>query len=161
MSEKEIILTPEGLKKLEEKLEYYKTHHRREVAERIRQAKEFGEIGENSEYEDAKSEQAFIEGEIMNLENMIRHARVIDKREIHTDVVSLGSTVRLKNTKSREEVEYTIVGTAETDPSNGKISNESPVGATLFNKKKGTNVQIKVPSGTVEYKILKIMKTHH
>ncbi|MCL5774333.1 MAG: transcription elongation factor GreA, partial [Firmicutes bacterium] len=94
MSEKEIILTPEGLKKLEEKLEYYKTHHRKEVAERIRQAKEFGEIGENSEYEDAKSEQSFIEGEIMNLENMIRHARVIDKKEIHTDVVSLGSTVR-------------------------------------------------------------------
>ncbi|MBI2252860.1 MAG: transcription elongation factor GreA [Armatimonadetes bacterium] len=158
MQEKEIILTPDGLKKLEEKLHHYKSHQRKEVAERIRQAKEFGEIGENSEYEDAKAEQSFVEGEIANLDNLIRHARVIDEKEVHTDIVSLGSTVSIENIKNNEKLEFTIVGTAESDPSQKKISNESPMGMALINRKKNQIVDVKTPAGKSQYKILKISK---
>lgn len=158
MPEKEIILTPEGLKKLEEKLDLYKTTHRREVAERIRQAKEFGDITENSEYEDAKMEQAFVEGEILNLETMIRNAKILDEKEIHTDLVSVGSTVKLKNTDTNKDETYTIVGTAECDPNENKISNESPVGKGVIGKHKGDKVTIKVPKGSVNYKIVSIQK---
>ncbi len=158
MAEKEIVLTPQGLKALERKLDYYKTHHRREVAERIRQAKEFGEIGENSEYEDAKSEQAFIEGEIANLENIIRHARILDSKEIDTDLVSLGATIKIRNMESKANVEYTIVGSTEADPANGRISNESPVGSALLGRTKGDVVEIPTPGGVVKYKIVQIKK---
>ncbi len=156
MANKEIILTRDAFKRYQQKLDYYKTHHRKEVAARIKQAKEFGEIGENSEYEDAKSEQAFIEGEILDLENTLRYAKVLDEKEIPKDRVSLGSTVLLKNLQTNKEVEYTIVGTLESDPSTGYISNESPVGLALKDAQKDDIVEIKVPKTVVEYQILKI-----
>jgi len=121
--DKEIILTAEGKKKLEKKLDEYKLV-RKDVAERIRNAKDFGEISENPEFENAKSEQSFIEGEIANLENLLKNAKIIEDKEIHTDIVSLGSTVRLKNTHTNEEAEYILVGTAESDANHNKISNE-------------------------------------
>ncbi len=157
MSEKEFVLTKDGAKKLEAKLDHLKIRRRKEVAERIRQAKEFGEIGENSEYEDAKSEQAFVEGEIMNIENILRHAKIIDETEIHTDVVSVGTIVELKDVESGDKVEYRIVGTEESDPSHGYISDESPVGAALMGSKKNQTVEIKVPDGVVSYKVLRIL----
>jgi transcription elongation factor GreA len=160
MSENEIIMTAEGLKKLEERLEHFKNYRRLEVAERIREAKEFGEIGENSEYEDAKTEQAFVEGEIGTLENMIRNARIVGSEEITTDVVSIGSRVKVKNVDTNEESEFLIIGSTESDPASGKISNKSPVGATLFGKKKGSTVEVHVPAGTIRYKIMKILKSH-
>ncbi len=148
------------MKKLEERLEHFKNYRRLEVAERIREAKEFGEIGENSEYEDAKTEQAFVEGEIGTLENMIRNARIVGSEEITTDVVSIGSRVKVKNVDTNEESEFLIIGSTESDPANGKISNKSPVGATLFGKKKGSTVEVHVPAGTIRYKIIKILKSH-
>ncbi|MBI2267716.1 MAG: transcription elongation factor GreA [Armatimonadetes bacterium] len=157
-TEKETILTPEGLKQLEEKLEQYKAVYRREVAERIRQAKEFGDISENSEYEDAKLEQAFVEGQILSLEKMIRNAKILDEASIHTDVVSVGTTVKVKDQESGEVCEYTIVGSAECDPKRGRISNESPVGAGLLGQNKGKIATIKTPGGTVKYKIMEIKR---
>lgn len=158
MGEKEVILTPEGLKKLEQELEQLKSVKRREVAERIKQAIEFGDISENSEYEDAKNEQAFIEGRILTLEKMLRNARLIDEGEIHTDVVSIGSTVLIKDMEVGDEINYTIVGSAEADPSANKISNESPVGKAILGKKKGSVVEVSVPAGKLKYKIVKIKK---
>jgi transcription elongation factor GreA len=159
--EKEIILTREAFAKYQQKLDYYKTHHRKEVAERIKQAKEFGEIGENSEYEDAKSEQAFIEGEIMNLENILRYAKVLDEKEIPKDVVSLGSTVVVKNMKSGSESEYTIVGTMESDPTRGFISNESPVGSALLGAKNNDVLEVKVPREIMKLQVVKIYQKQH
>lgn len=153
---KEIILTREAYAKYQKKLDYYKTHHRKVVAERIKQAKDFGEIGENSEYEDAKSEQAFIEGEILNLENIIRYAKVLDEREIPKDRVSLGSTVLLKDLINGTEVEYTIVGALETDPARGYISNESPVGQALLGAEKGDRVDVEVPIGKQSFEVERI-----
>jgi transcription elongation factor GreA len=127
MKEKEVILTLGGLKKREEELERLKSVKRREVAERIRQAIAFGDISENSEYEDAKNEQAFIEGQIAELEKMLRNAKVIDDENLSTEVVSIGSVVVLKDLEFGDEFEYTIVGSAEADPGENKISNESPV----------------------------------
>jgi transcription elongation factor GreA len=155
---REQILTQDGFKKLQAKLDNLKTHQRREVADRIRQAKEFGEIGENSEYEDAKAEQAFIENEILNLENTLRHAKVLDESDIHTDIVSVGSVVALKELDSGVEVEYQLVGTSEADPAIGQISDESPVGAALKDQKKNTVVEVRVPDGIVKYKILRITR---
>ncbi|MCL5036044.1 MAG: transcription elongation factor GreA [Chloroflexi bacterium] len=159
MEEKIVDLTPDGYKKLEDRLDYLKTHQRREVADRIRQAKEFGEIGENSEYEDAKSEQAFIEGEIMRLESILRNARILDIREIRTSIVGIGSRVRIYSSKTKEETEYEIVGSNESDPIEGKISNLSPVGKALCGHKKGEEVTVVTPNGKVNYKIIKIMKS--
>lgn len=155
MTDKEVILTLEGLKKLEDELELYKTQKRREVAERIKQAIEFGDISENSEYEDAKNEQAFIEGRIITLEKMLRNARVIDDSD-ETDSVTLGSTVLLKDIDMGEVEEYTIVGSAEADPAINKISNESPVGKAVLGKEKGTTVEVNVPAGLLKYMILDI-----
>jgi len=155
MAEKEVILTLEGLKKLEEELELYKTQKRREVAERIKQAIEFGDISENSEYEDAKNEQAFIEGRIITLEKMLRNARVIDDSE-GTDSVTLGSTVMLKDMDHGDEEEYTIVGSAEADPRTNRISNESPVGKAVLGKTKGATVEVTVPAGVLHYMIMDI-----
>ncbi len=158
MLEKEVILSLEGLKKLEDELEQLKTVKRREVAERIKQAIEFGDISENSEYEDAKNAQAFIEGRILTLEKMLRNAKVIDDMEIHTDVVSVGSTVLLKDLEFEDEVEYTIVGSAEADPLNNKISNESPVGKAILGQRNGSTVEVSVPAGILKYQILNIRK---
>lgn len=155
MPEKEVILTLEGLKKLEDELETFKTTKRREVAERIKQAIEFGDISENSEYEDAKNEQAFIEGRIITLEKMLRNARVIDDNE-GTDIVALGSKVFLKDVDYGDEEEYTIVGSAEADPGTNKISNESPVGKAVLGQPKGAVVEVNVPAGVLHYEILDI-----
>ncbi|GGG07747.1 transcription elongation factor GreA [Paenibacillus albidus] len=156
MSDKEVILTPDGLKRLEEELEILKSVKRREVAERIKVAIGYGDISENSEYEDAKNEQAFIEGRVITLEKMLRNARIINSDEIVTDVVSIGVTVSVEDMEYGDIMEYTIVGTAESDPLNNKISNESPVGKAIIGKKKGTIVDVSVPAGVIQYKILDI-----
>ncbi len=158
MSEKEVILTQDGLRKLEEELEHLKSVKRREVAERIKVAIGYGDISENSEYEDAKNEQAFIEGRVITLEKMLRNARIINSDEIETDVVSIGSIVTLKDLELGETIEYSIVGTAESDPSQNKISNESPVGKAILGKKSGSVVDVSVPAGIIQYQIMDIKK---
>ena len=158
MKEKEVLLTVEGLKKLEEELERYKSVKRRDVAERIKQAIEFGDISENSEYEDAKNEQAWIEGRILTLEKMLRNAKIIDDENIGTDEVTLGSTVLLKDLEYDEDVRYTLVGSMEADPGDNKISNESPVGRAILGKSKGSIVEVKVPAGALKYQIMDIFK---
>lgn len=152
-NDKEVILTLDGLAKLEKELEHLKTVRRREVAERIKQAIEFGDISENSEYEDAKNEQGFIEGRILVIENKLRNARVIDESEVNTDVVSVGSKVLITDLECNEQLEYTIVGSAEADPTQFKISNESPVGKALMGQKIGTTVEVNVPVGIRRYRI--------
>ena len=157
MDEKETILTPEGLRKLEEELEFLKTVKRKDVAERIKQSKEFGDLMENSEYEDAKNEQAFIEGRILTLEGMLRNAKVINDHEVRSDVVTVGSTVRLAD-EAGEELTYTIVGSPEADPRRDRISNESPVGRALLGKRRGETVTVKAPAGTIRYTIRAIKR---
>lgn len=146
------------MKKLEAELEYLKTVKRREVALKIKQAISFGDISENSEYEEAKNEQAFIEGRIATLEKMLRNAKIIDDMDIGTDVVSIGSRVRVQDMELGDEFVYTIVGSAEADPANYKISNESPVGKALLGKTVNSIVEIDVPAGVIRYKILEITK---
>ncbi len=158
MSDKEVILTIEGLKKLEVELEQLKSVSRREVALRIKQAIEFGDISENSEYEDAKNEQAFIEGRILMLEKMLRNAKIIDDENLGTEMVSIGSTVLLRDIEFDEEFQCTIVGSAEADPGENKISNESPVGKSILGKTKGETVEVIVPAGTLKYQIVDIIK---
>ena len=158
MAEKEVLLTPDGLQKLEDELEHLKGVKRREVAERIKLAISYGDISENSEYEDAKNEQAFVEGRILTLDKMLRNARIIQEDEVQTDLVSIGSTVKLKDVEFDEEVEYTIVGSAEADPANNKISNESPVGRSLIGKGAGSVVDVVVPAGTIQFQILSIKR---
>lgn len=158
MLEKEVFLTKEGLKKLEDELEFLKSVKRREVAERIKQAIEFGDITENSEYEDAKNEQAFIEGRIMSLEKTLRNARLIEDNEINTDRVSVGSKVVLMEVKSGREVEYHIVASAESNPKERKISDESPVGRAVIGRAIGEEVEVDAPAGKARYVILRIEK---
>ena len=145
--DKEVILTADGLNKLEKELEYLKTVRRREVAERIKQAIEFGDITDNSEYEDAKNEQGFVEGRILTIEKMLRNARVLQDSDVQTDQVGLGSRVFLKDLESGEELEYTIVDSAEADPAADKISYESPVGRALLGKKAGEEVEMRFLPG--------------
>ncbi|HHT47889.1 MAG TPA: transcription elongation factor GreA [Firmicutes bacterium] len=158
MAEKEVLLTLEGLNKLEKELEYLKTVRRREVAERIKQALEFGDITENSEYDDAKNEQGFIEGRILALEKILRNARVIDEQGVNLEEVGLGSKVSLLDLDTGEELDYTIVGSTEADPSQFKISNESPVGKALLGRKAGEEVAVNVPVGTLHYRVTAINK---
>jgi transcription elongation factor GreA len=153
LNDKEIVLTKEGLQRLEEELDDLKTVHRREVNERIRQAKEFGDISENAEYEDAKQEQAFVEGRILKLEGMIRNARIIEASDYAADEVHLGSSVKVKDLKTGALHEFTIVGSAESDPPNHRLSNESPVGRALIGRKKGDTVDVTTPRGVVQFKI--------
>ncbi|HLW60093.1 MAG TPA: transcription elongation factor GreA [bacterium] len=157
MGEKETILTPEGLRKLEEELEVLKTVKRKEVAERIKQSKEFGDLMENSEYEDAKNEQAFIEGRILTLEGMLRNAKVIHNHEVRSDLVTVGSTVQVTD-EGGEELTYTIVGSPEADPLHDRISNESPVGRALLGRRRGEKVTVKAPAGTIRYTIKAIKR---
>ncbi|HAP93724.1 MAG TPA: transcription elongation factor GreA [Desulfotomaculum sp.] len=154
--EKEVLLTLAGLKKLEDELKVLKSLRRREVAQRIKQAIEFGDLTENSEYEDAKNEQAFIEGRILTLEKMLRNARIIDGESAATGEVGMGSTVVLRDLEHGDEFEYTIVGSVETDPVDKKISNESPVGKAILGKRKGNVVEINVPAGLVKYQIMDV-----
>lgn len=156
--EKEIFLTAEGLEKMESELEELKSVRRREVAERIKQALAFGDISENSEYDEAKNEQAQLEERILKLESMLRNAVVIDDEDISVESVSVGSKVTLKDIEFDEEVEYTIVGSAEADPYEGKISNESPVGSALIGGKVGETVEVQVPDGIIKYEILSISR---
>jgi len=158
MVDKEVVLTANGLKKIEDELEMLKTVRRKEVAERIKQAIAFGDISENSEYDEAKNEQAQMEERILKLEGMLKKARVIDEDDISIDVVSIGSTVTVLDVEFQEEVEYTIVGSAEADPYELKISNESPVGRTLLGKKVGDVVEVQIPDGATQYKILSIKR---
>ncbi len=153
---KEIILTPQGYKKLKEEIEHLSVEKRHEVAERIRTAREFGDIAENAEYDDAKNEQALLEHRIAILEERLRSAKVITKRDISTDVVSVGSHVRLRDVAAKKTFEYHIVGSAEADPSANRLSNESPVGKALIGKKKGETVEVAAPRGSRKFKILEI-----
>lgn len=152
---KETLLTAEGLKKLEEELAHYKSVRRIEVAQRIKTAIEYGDISENSEYDDAKNEQAFIEGHIIELENKIKTAKIIDEKT-RKNVVSVGSKVKLLDEEFNEELDYVIVGSSEADPFNNRISNESPVGSAILGKKKGATVEVNTPDGVATFKILAI-----
>jgi transcription elongation factor GreA len=154
---KEVILTPEGYKKLKAEIELLSTERRREVADRIRVARQFGDIAENAEYDDAKNDQMLLEHRIARLEEQLRNARVIEKKEISSDVVSVGSTVRLRDVDAKQTVEYHIVGSAEANPSEKKLSNESPVGKAILGHKKGETVDVTTPRGArLKYKILEI-----
>ena len=153
---KEVILTPEGFKKLKEEIEYLSNDKRREVADRIRIAREFGDIAENAEYDDAKNEQAMLEHKIAQLEERLLSARVITKKEISKDVVSIGSHVKLRDMDAKQTVEYHIVGSAEANPAEHKLSNESPVGKAIIGKKKGEVVEVSAPRGSLKFKIMEI-----
>lgn len=149
----ELLLTKDGLEKLENELSHLRTVKRKEIAARIKEAISYGDITDNSEYEDAKNEQAFIEGRIITLEKMLRRARILEKNENDDCLISLGSKVKLKNIDLGKDFEYTIVSTAETDPTENKISNESPVGKAIIGLTVGDQVAVKVPAGTFNYKI--------
>jgi len=158
MADKEVILSLEGLKKLEQELDFLKSVRRREVAERIKQARAFGDVGENSEYEDAKNEQAFIEGRILTLEKLLRNAKLMEEVDVDPGRVGVGSTVKLKDLDRGEVVEFTIVGSTEADPGKRLISNESPVGKAMLGQKVGSIVTVTVPAGTIKYEILGISR---
>ena len=153
---KEVVLTREGYEKLKQEIELLSTDRRREVAERIRVAREFGDIAENAEYDDAKNEQMMLEHRIATLEERLRSARVIDESEITADVVSIGATVRLRDVGANKTVEYQIVGSAEANPAENKLSNESPVGKAIIGRKKGETVEVSAPRGALKFKILDI-----
>jgi transcription elongation factor GreA len=153
---KEVILTAEGYEKLTEEIRYLSTEKRREVAERIRTAREFGDIAENAEYDDAKNEQAMLEHRIAQLEERLANARVIEAEEVTTEAVSVGSKVRLKDMDANRTVEYHIVGSAEANPAEQKLSNESPVGKAIIGRKKGEVVEVAAPRGSLKYKIMDI-----
>ncbi|RBP67487.1 transcription elongation factor GreA [Alkalibaculum bacchi] len=158
MAQKEYILTYEGLKKLEEELDYLKTVKRREIAERIKVAREFGDISENAEYDEAKNEQAFTEGKIAEIEHKLKIAKVIDDEDIATDVVSIGSCVKVKDLEFDDIIDFYIVGSSEANPAEDKISNESPVGAALIGKEIGDKVVVAVPDGDITFEVLEINK---
>ena len=155
--QKDVILTFEGLEKLKREIEYLSTDKRREVAERIKEAREFGDISENSEYDDAKNEQAMLERQIAELEEKLRSASIIDEKSVTNEAVTVGVTVHVKDQKTDKSVKYKIVGSAEANPSENKLSNESPVGKALIGKKRGELVSVPVPRGPArKLKITKI-----
>lgn len=158
MSEKEVLLTRQGFENIEAELEELKAVKRLEVAGRIKEALAFGDISENSEYDEAKNEQAQLEEKIAKLEATLRKAKIVDETAIPKDVVGVGVTVLIKDLEFDEDVEYTIVGAAEADPMELKISNESPVGKALLGKREGEKVEVQVPDGVVEYQILEIRR---
>jgi transcription elongation factor GreA len=153
---KDVLLTPEGYEKLKQEIEYLRGDKRREIADRIRVAREFGDIAENAEYDDAKNEQAMLEHKIAQLEERLVHARVIDTGDVDTSVVSIGSKVRLRDLDAKETVEYHIVGSAEANPAEQKLSNESPVGKAIMGRKKGETVEVAAPRGSLKFKIMEI-----
>lgn len=156
MADKELLVSPEGLKKLEAELEHLTTVKRRDVAERIKTAREFGDISENSEYEDAKNEQAFIEGRIQTLEKMLRQARVVDGHDLDPSIVHIGSHVTVRDLEEQTDEEYLIVGATEADPVKNRISNESPVGKALMGAKVGQQVEVTAPVGKIRLEVVKI-----
>ena len=153
---KEVILTPEGYEKLKQEIDFLSNEKRREIADRIRVAREFGDINENAEYDDAKNEQALLEHRIATLEERMRNARVIESGDVTTDVVSVGSHVRLRDLDAKTTVEYHIVGSAEANPAENRLSNESPVGKAIIGHKKGETVEVSAPRGSLKFKILDI-----
>lgn len=155
---KQVILTSEGLEKLEKELEYLKTVKRQEVAAEIKVALGYGDLSENSEYDEAKNKQAQMEIRIVEIEAMLKNAKIIDESDISTETVSLGCTVKVHDVEFDEDIEYNIVGSTEADPSNGKISDESPVGAALLGRAVGDDVEVPAPAGTIMLKILEINK---
>lgn len=154
----EVILTQEGYEKLEEELNYLKTEKRTEIAERIKVARGFGDLSENSEYDEAKSAQSENENKIAELELKLRNAKVIDESEIDTKIVQIGNLVKLHDEEFDEDVEYTIVGSTEVNLAENKISNESPIGKALLGRKKGETIEVDAPAGIIKYKILAIKK---
>lgn len=158
MEEKEILLTKEGYEKLENEINYLKTEKRGEIAERIKVALGYGDLSENSEYDEAKDAQAQNEEKISELEMKLKYAKIIEDSEIDTKTVQVGNIVKLYDEEFKEEVVYTIVGSTEVDLAQGKISNESPIGAALMGKKKGADISVQTPVGIAKYKILSITK---
>ncbi len=156
MENKEILLTQEGYDKIEQELEYLKTQKRSEIAERIKIALGFGDLSENSEYDEAKNAQAQNEIKIADLENKLRYAKIINESEIDTKTVQVGNTVKIKDLEFDEDFEYTIVGSTEVDLSQNKISNESPIGLALLGAKKNQIVEVQIPDGVAKYKVLSI-----
>lgn len=157
MEQKQVLLTPEGLKRYEEELALYENEKRHEVAERIKVAISFGDISENSEYEDAKNEQAFIEGKIAELKKKLTNVKIIEDNA-DEDEVGIGSKVLLEDLEYKEQMEYTIVGSMEADPDQHKISNESPVGKAVIGNKIGETVKVETPSGPIDYRIVGVLR---
>ena len=158
MEEKEVLLTKEGYEKLEQELDELKTTKRAEIAERIKVALGFGDLSENSEYDEAKNAQAENETKIAELENKLRYAKIIDESEIDTKTVQVGNAVKLLDIEFNEEVSYTLVGSTEVDLAQNKISNESPIGSAILGAKKNQIVEVQAPAGVVQYKVLSITK---
>ena len=158
MEEKEVLLTQEGFDKLEKELNYLRTENRSEMAERIKVALGFGDLSENSEYDEAKNAQAENEVKIAELENKVRHAKIIDESEIDTEIVQVGNIVKVLDVEFDEKIEYTIVGSTEVNLAENKISNESPLGTALLGAKRNNVVEVNAPAGVMKYKILSIKK---
>ena len=156
MDNKQVKLTEDGLKQLEEELEYLKTKKRKEVSEKIKVALGFGNLSENSEYDEAKNEQAQVEARIVSVENMLKNAIVIDESERDTSKVELGATVTIHDIEFDEDITYKIVGSTEADPDEGRLSDESPLGKSLMGKAEGEMIDVDAPAGVIQYKILKI-----
>jgi transcription elongation factor greA len=156
MDNKQVKLTEDCLKQLEEELEYLKTKKRKEVSEKIKVALGFGDLSENSEYDEAKNEQAQVEARIVSVENMLKNAIVIDESERDTSKVELGATVTIHDIEFDEDITYKIVGSTEADPDEGRLSDESPLGKSLMGKAEGEMIDVDAPAGVIQYKILKI-----
>lgn len=156
--QQEVILTARGLKKIEDELDQLRTVHRKRVADRIRDSKQFGELSDNSEFEDAKNEQAFVEGRIEELRQILASARVIEQEDVLTDEVSIGCVVGVKDLETKDQWEWSIVGTFEADPAEDRISNESPVGQSLLGKKVGEIATVQFPAGRAKYEVMHIHK---
>ncbi len=153
-----IMLTDEGLKNYEQELEYLKTVKRKEVAEKIKVALSFGDLSENSEYDEAKNDQAILEARISQIESILKNAKLIDESELTNEHIHIGSKIKVYDYDFEEEAEYQIIGSGEADPFNGKLSDESPVGAALLDRKVGDIVEVETPDGPVKFKILEISK---
>lgn len=158
MEEKEVILTQEGYNNMDKELNYLKTEKRAEIAERIKVALGFGDLSENSEYDEAKNAQAENEVKIAELEDKLRHAKIIDEKDIDTDTVQVGNTVKVLDIEFNEKIDYTIVGSTEVNLAENKISNESPLGAALLGAKRNQTVEVQAPAGVMKYKIIDITK---
>ncbi len=156
MAKKQVVLTEEGLKKLQDELEYLKVTKRKEITEKIKEARGFGDLSENSEYDAAKDAQATMEQRVVEIENIIKNAKIVSADEMPTDIVSITSKVKVYDCDLEEEEEYIIVGATESDPISGKISDESPIGKALLGKKVGDTVEVETPGGTISIKILEI-----
>lgn len=158
MSDFRIVLTQAGYDKIDKELDHLRTTVRPNVADRIRDAKQFGELAENAEYDDAKNEQAFVEGRIQELRRILQNAHILTDEEIPTDTVGLGSIVKVKDLDMDDEWEFTLVGFVESDPDQDKISDESPIGESLFGKTAGDEVTVEIPDGQIRYRIESIRK---